>query len=113
MQEVKQENKTEKKKMDENTVFIGAKPFMKYVTAVVMQVTTRNQKEVKIIARGKFISKAVDVVEIAKNRFLEGKNKVIVTDTQIGSEKFNREDENGKGRTINVSTIKIVLKRTG
>jgi len=62
-EETKQEKKIEKKEMDENTVFIGMKPFMNYVTAVVMQVTTRNQKEVKVIARGKFISKAVpDIV---------------------------------------------------
>ncbi len=112
MQEAKQENKVEKKKMDENTVYIGTKPFMNYVTAVVMQITTRNHKEIKVIARGKFISKAVDVVEVARNRFLEGKNKVIVTGVQIGSEKFNRPDEDGKkGREISVSTIEITVAK--
>ena len=112
MQEEKPENKVEKKKMDDNVIFIGTKPFMNYVTAVVMQVTTRNHKEVKVIARGKFISKAVDVVEVAKNRFLEGKNKVTVTGIQIGSEKFTTMDERTKkDREISVSTIEITIAK--
>ena len=37
---------------DENTVFIGGKPFMNYVTGVVMQFTTKGANDVIIIARG-------------------------------------------------------------
>ena len=39
-------------KSDENVVFIGTKPFMNYVTAVVMQFTAKQRKEVIIKARG-------------------------------------------------------------
>ncbi len=105
------DNETEKKKIDDNVVFIGTKPFMNYVTAVVMQVTTKNEAQVKVLARGKFISKAVDVVEIARNRFLEGKNSVFVKDVKIASEKFNKKDDDGRERTINVSSIEITLEK--
>ena len=109
MTEGKTEKKVEKTKIDDNVIFIGTKPFMNYVTAVVMQVTTRDADEVRVLARGQFTSKAIDVVEVARNRFLEGKNKVIVKDVKISSEKFNKKDDEGNERTINVSAIEITL----
>jgi DNA-binding protein len=56
---------------DDNSIFIGGKPFMNYVTGVVMQFTTKNAETVTVKARGKFISRAVDVAEVASKRFLE------------------------------------------
>ncbi len=91
--------------MEDNNVFIGGKPFMNYVTAVVMQFTTKNAEEVIIKARGKFISRAVDVAEVASKRFLE--NAVGVKDIKIGSEGF----KNNEGRDVRVSTIEITLKK--
>ncbi len=111
MPETEQENKTNKGKIDDNTIFIGTKPFMNYVTAVVMQVTTKKSNEVKIVARGKFTSKAIDVVEVARHKFLEGTNKVNVKNIEIGSKKFNRKDEDGKERAISVSTIEITISK--
>lgn len=108
---MQEEKQVGKEKMDDNTIFIGTKPFMNYVTAVVMQVTTKNYKEIKVIARGKFISKAVDVVEVSKNKFLEGKNKIKVNNIEIGSESFMRKDEKGKERKVSVSTIEITLRK--
>lgn len=96
----------ERSKSDENTVFIGAKPFMNYVTGVVMQFTSRNAKEVTIRARGKFISRAVDVAEVTAKRFLKDQN-ISVKDIKIDSEEF----DNTEGRKVNVSTIDIVLAR--
>jgi len=89
----------------DNSVYIGPKPFMNYVTAIVMQFTTKNASEVIIKARGKFISRAVDVCEVAAKRFLEG--SVSVKDIKIGSEEFT----NKEGRQVRVSTIDIVLIR--
>lgn len=89
----------------DNSVFIGAKPFMNYVTAVVMQFTTKNASEIAIKARGKFISRAVDVAEVATKRFLEGQAEV--RDIKLGSEAF----QNKEGRDVRVSTIEIVLGR--
>lgn len=89
----------------DNAIFIGTKPFMNYVTAVVMQFTTKNASEIIVKARGKFISRAVDVSEVATKRFLEG--QVDVKNISIDSEEF----ENKEGRQVRVSTIEITLGR--
>lgn len=78
---------------------------MNYVTGVVMQFGN-GAKEVEVKARGKFISKGVDVAEVARRKFLDDKN-VSVKNVSIGSEEF----ENKEGRLINVSTIVITLKK--
>ena len=90
---------------DDNNVFIGGKPFMNYVTAVVMQFTTKNAPEVIVKARGKFISRAVDVAEVASKRFLTG--QVGVKDIKVDSEGF----QNKEGRDVRVSSIEITLNR--
>ncbi|MFH1072834.1 MAG: RNA-binding protein [Nanoarchaeota archaeon] len=61
---------------DSNSIFIGEKPFMNYVTSVIMQFTTKNANEVIIKARGKFISRAVDVAEVSRKRFLKDQFKI-------------------------------------
>ena len=88
----------------DNTIFIGIKPFMNYVTGVVMQFKNKGQDEVIVSARGKFISKAVDVVEVARRTFLKEEN-IQVKNINISSEQF----ENKEGRRIYVSSIDIVL----
>ena len=90
---------------DSNNIFIGGKPFMNYVTAVVMQFTTKNAPEVVIKARGKFISRAVDVAEVSAKRFLD--NTVSVDSININSEDF----KNREGRDVRVSTMEITLTR--
>ncbi len=89
---------------DDNSVFIGNKPFMNYVTSVVMCFTSQNLDEVVVKARGKLISRAVDVVEVAKGRFLESVN---VKDIKIGSEECRNRD----GRDVKVSFIEITMGR--
>jgi len=70
-----------------------------------MQFTTQNAKEVVVKARGKFISRAVDIAEVATKRFLEGSSTV--GDIKIDSEDF----ENKEGKKVRVSTVEITLKR--
>lgn len=89
----------------DNSIFIGNKPFMNYVTGVVMQFTTKDAEEVTIKARGKFISRAVDVAEVASKRFLDG--AVEVKDIKINSEEF----QNKEGKDVRVSTIEIILSK--
>ena len=89
----------------DNSIFIGNKPFMNYVTSVVMQFTTKNATEVIVKARGKFISRAVDVAEVASKRFLN--SQVEIKDIKIDSEEF----ENKEGKQVRVSTIEITLVR--
>lgn len=102
------ENQPSETKMNENEniVFIGQKPFMNYVTAVVTQFDEKKQKEVTVKARGKFISRAVDVAEVAAKRFLKEKN-ISVKGIKIDSEEF----ENKEGKRVNVSIIEITLKK--
>jgi archaea-specific DNA-binding protein len=90
---------------EDNTIFIGSKSFMNYVTGVVMQFTTKNAPEVIIKARGKFISRAVDVAEVTVKRFLE--NQILVKDIRINSEEFT----NKEGKQIRVSTIEVILAK--
>ena len=90
---------------DDNSMFVGGKPFMNYVTGVVMQFTTKNAEEVIIKARGKFISRAVDVAEVTSRRFLP--EQVDVKDIKIDSEEF----QNKEGKDIRVSTIEITLAK--
>lgn len=88
---------------DDNNIYVGLKPFMNYVTGVVMQFTTKGATEVTVKARGKFISRAVDIAEVSTKRFLEG--VVAVKEIRINSEEFT----NKEGRNVRVSTIEIVL----
>jgi archaea-specific DNA-binding protein len=90
---------------EDNSIFVGEKPFMNYVTGVVIQFTTQGATEVIVKARGKFISRAVDVVEVVRNRFLQGQVKI--KDIQIASEEF----KNKEGKDVRVSTIDIVLEK--
>ncbi|MDN7023518.1 DNA-binding protein Alba [Methanoculleus sp. FWC-SCC1] len=84
----------------DNTVFVGNKPVMNYVLAVVTQFNN-GAGEVAIKARGKAISRAVDTAEIALNRFLENvSKKEIFTSTEM------IDTDTGK---TNVSSIEIVL----
>jgi len=76
-----------------------------YVTGVVMQFTTLAHDEVIVKARGKFISKAVDVSEVARKRFLD--DKIGVNSILVDSEQFT----NKEGRQVRVSTIEIYLRR--
>jgi archaea-specific DNA-binding protein len=90
--------------LKDNTVFVGNKPVMNYVLAVVTQFNNGAQ-EVSIKARGKAISRAVDTAEIALNRFLDGVGKKeIITSTEI------IDTDSGK---TNVSSIEIVLTAAG
>ncbi|MBN1377224.1 DNA-binding protein Alba [Candidatus Woesearchaeota archaeon] len=94
-----------KAKENDNTIFIGEKPFMNYVTSVIMQFTTKEEDTVYVKARGKFINKAVDVVEVARKRFLE--DKIEIKNIEIDSEEF----ENKEGRKVRVSTISIEMTK--
>lgn len=87
----------------DNVIFIGNKPFMNYVTSVVIQFTTKGAPEVVVKARGKFISRAVDVVEVSRKRFL--KDNIKIKKVDFDSEEFT----NNEGKLVRVSTIEVVL----
>ncbi len=87
---------------DDSVVYVGTKPTMNYVLAVMTQFQN-GAKNVLVKARGKQISKAVDVVEILKNKFLK---EVKVGEISISTETLKAE----KG-DVNVSVISIPLEK--
>lgn len=89
----------------DNSIYVGDKPFMNYVTAAIMQFTTHEQEEVIIKARGKHISRAVDVSESVVEDQLQGvvEQDRIETDSELVR---NRE-----GEKVRVSTIRIYLRK--
>jgi len=87
----------------QNVVFVGNKPLMNYVLACLALFHDGNN-EVQILARGRTISRAVDVAQMVISRFLKD---VYVKSTQIGSERITTDE----GRTLNKSTITITLSR--
>jgi len=86
-----------------DTILIGKKPVMAYATAVMMHFSS-GAKELTIKARGRAISTAVDVIEVVRRRFFEG--KLSISGVTIGTEVLGEA-----GDMRNVSTIEIkVLK---
>ena len=101
--ETKEKETIEKKRSDENVIYVGQKPPMSYVLAVVTQFQGSGSDEVVIKARGRSISTAVDTAEIVRNRFIKDAK---IKDIKIGTESITNEEE---GRTSNVSSIEIIL----
>jgi DNA-binding protein len=96
---------TGKKRNDENVIYVGQKPPMSYVLAIVTQFQGSGSDEVVIKARGRSISTAVDAAEITRNRFVTDAK---IKDIKIGTESITNDEE---GRTSNVSSIEIILTR--
>ncbi|MEM4271629.1 MAG: hypothetical protein QXD13_00880, partial [Candidatus Pacearchaeota archaeon] len=90
MQNSEAEEKKLEKKEDSNIIFIGNKPIINYIRSISVQLSKQDPKEVIIRSRGKFISKAVDIAEIARRKFLE-KEGIKIKDIKISSEDFVKE----------------------
>ena len=101
----KEEKKAEapKPRRDESVVFVGSKPLMSYITACVTQLN-RNPEELVIKARGRAISRAVDVAEVLRNRFM---TDLVVRELEISTEQV----KTAEGNVANVSAMEITLVR--
>jgi DNA-binding protein Alba len=86
-----------------NLIRIGKKPIMNYITACVTLFNS-GVKEIKIKARGRAISKAVDAVELLKRAFLKD---LVIKSINVGSESIIKHN----GRTGNISIIEIILSK--
>jgi DNA-binding protein len=91
---------------DETNIFIGNKPPMMYVTAMITAFNNEGVDRLVLKARGRAISRAVDVAEIARRRFL---NDIETSKIDIGTEQMPTQD----GGTRGVSTIAITIEKTG
>ena len=89
---------------NENTVYVGSKPINAYILACVTQFN-EGAEEIMIKARGRAISRAVDVAEILRHKFMP--DRVELIDVAISTETIE-DSERGKS---NVSAIEIQLKK--
>ena len=103
MTEKKEKKTTTKAIKTDNVIFVGQKPPMSYVLAVVTQFNGNGSKDVVIKARGRSISTAVDTAEIVRNRFVTNAK---INEIKIGTETVTNEE----GRNKNISSIEISLK---
>jgi DNA-binding protein len=87
-------------------VFIGNKPPMDYVLAVLTKMSSGNSKEVILKARGQAITTAVDVSQIITRRFLK---ELKIGTVAIGTEEMPPRE--GENRTRMVSTMEITLTK--
>jgi DNA-binding protein len=87
-----------------NIVYIGRKPVMSYVLAVITSFNSSDTKEVTLKARGRSMTTSVDVAEVVKRRFMKDLKASKIT---IGTEELQQEE----GGTRNVSTMEIMLTR--
>jgi archaea-specific DNA-binding protein len=89
---------------EDSIIYIGSKPAMTYVMAVLTAFNQKGADGVILKARGQAISSAVDVAEISRNRFLTGVSK---PEIEIGTEELEGQD----GGKRNVSTIAILIRK--
>jgi DNA-binding protein len=87
-------------------VFIGSKPPMNYVLAIITSLSASNAKEITLKARGRAITTAVDVAEITRNRFIKD---LKVNNISIGTEEMPARE--GENRPRMVSTMEITLAK--
>jgi len=87
----------------ENVVLVGKKPVMNYVVAC-MTIFNSGADSITVKARGRAISKAVDVVELIRRSFLKD---LEIKSISIGTQELISQD----GRKSSLSAIDIVIAR--
>jgi archaea-specific DNA-binding protein len=89
-----------------DVILVGNKPPMSYVLAIMTAFSSGTQKEVTLKARGQAITTAVDVAEIARNRFMKD---LKVTKIAIGTVEMPPRE--GETRPRMISSIEITLTK--
>jgi DNA-binding protein len=90
----------------QDVIFVGNKPPMSYVLAIITAFSSGNTKEISLKARGQAITTAVDVAEITRSRFLK--------DLKLGTIAIGTQEmppREGENRSRMVSTIEITLSK--
>ncbi|MCW4006356.1 MAG: DNA-binding protein Alba [Candidatus Bathyarchaeota archaeon] len=90
----------------QDVIFVGNKPPMSYVLAIITAFSSGSLKEITLKARGQAITTAVDVAEIARNRFIKD---LKVSKIAIGTAEMPPRE--GETRTRMVSTIEISVNK--
>ena len=94
--------------MTENAdvIFVGNKPPMSYVLAIMTSFSSGKQNEITLKARGQAITTAVDVAEIARNRFIKD---LTISKIAIGTVEMPPREGENKSRMV--STMEITLTK--
>ncbi len=92
---------TETRRRKRDLVIIGMKPIMNYVVAS-LTLFNEGAENIRLRARGKHISKAVDTVDLLQRIFLKD---LKVDNVEIDTDVLTRDD----GKKANVSVIEILL----
>jgi archaea-specific DNA-binding protein len=87
---------------ESNVIFVGGKPLVNYVRSILSRFRKHGASNVVVKSRGRYISKAVDAVEVSRRALQE--NSVSIKDVSISSESFEKD-----GKTTNISAMDIVL----
>lgn len=94
-------------KEDASVVFVGSKPPMNYVTAVMTSLSSSDSNEVTLKARGRAITTAVDVAEIVRSRFIKD---LEVQSISIGTEEMPPREGQNNPRMVSTMEIKLAKK---
>ena len=87
----------------DNIIYIGKKPLMSYVTACITVMNSRRHGGVvTLAARGKAISRVVDVIEVLK-RF----RNYEIEDVEFGTDVIKQD-----GEERNISSIRVSCRPT-
>jgi len=89
-----------------DVIFVGNKPPMSYVLAIITSLSAGKTQEITLKARGQAITTAVDVAEIARNRFVKD---LKVTSIAIGTAEMPPREGENKSRMV--STMEITLSK--
>jgi DNA-binding protein Alba len=93
-----------KSNIGENQIFVGAKPFMRYVRTAEILLRNKNLKLISIRGRGMMIGKAVDLAEAIRHKFCA--DLKLNSSIQTYTEKFTKDD-----KEFSVSVIEVNLMR--
>ena len=96
-----------KQSSESNIIYVGRKPPMNYVLAIVTAFSGSEVKEVTVKARGQAITTSVDAVEIARRKFVK---ETVVDNVTIGTEEMPPREGESNSRMI--SSMEITLKRS-
>ena len=101
--------KTTKKTVEKKpeVIFIGNKPPMSYVLAIITALSSGATTEITLKARGRAITTAVDVAEITTNRFIKD---LKVTGIGIGTEEMPPREGENRSRMVSIIEIDLAKK---
>lgn len=103
----REESKAGEEEEEVQTIYVGSKPLIRYIIATMAIYLNERPDKIKIAARGRAISRAVDVAEVLRTRYLKG--ILDVEDVDIYTEEM--EDKENPGKTDRVSSMEIMLEK--